>query len=207
MTEKQRRPQERGGKFAGYEDSTTHRAVARSLFESRAGTTCAQVAAQMGLAPATIRGWKADAAARGEPWRVQRRKLPELSGRVAQIADQHRMALAELGPNPTDAQKQQVEQGIADTTAAEARALVVRRHRAEWGVVRQKLYEGIQSNDMDKVKLSKLAAETLSLGQAAERKAWGLDHAALGPSAEATIVVVERVEGDPRQAGGDAVGE
>ncbi|MGY4478623.1 hypothetical protein [Bradyrhizobium sp. USDA 3364] len=191
----EKRPQVRGGKFAGYVDSATHRATARALFEGKAGTTCAEVAAQMGLAESTIRHWKRDADKAGHPWRVQRRALPELSGRAAAIADQHQVRLEQMGADPTEEQKQKAERETADMVASEARAEVITRHRLEWQLVRRKLYEAIRSGDLAQIRLARDSAEAMDLMQKNERRAWGLDAVAFGPGGEAALVVVERVDG------------
>ena len=191
----EKRSQVRGGKFAGLEDSAKHRAVARALFESKAGVTCDQVATEMGVAASTVRKWKALAATGGSPWRTQRRKLPELSGRAAAIADQHQMYLEQMGADPTDEQQQQAERRTADMVASEARAEIITRHRLEWQIVRKKLYEAIRAGDLAQVRLARDSADAMDLMQKNERRAWGLDAVAFGPGGEAALVVVERVDG------------
>lgn len=64
---------------------------------------------------------------------------------------------------------------LAEAVAIEARAAVVDRHRREWGAVRNRLYQGLQQNKFDRLKEAKISAETMSIMQAGERKAWGLD--------------------------------
>lgn len=188
---------ERGGKFAPHEDATTHRAVARAIFEGKAGVTCEAVAAEIGLAASTIRKWKAEAAAAGAPWRVQRRALPHLSGRAAEIADKHTVTLAEMEAGLGDEHQHEAERRTADLVAADARAEVVTRHRIEWQLVRKVLYEAVKSRDLTQAKLAHNVASALELTQRAERRAWGLDSAALGPGCEAVTVVIERACAPP----------
>lgn len=64
---------------------------------------------------------------------------------------------------------------LGEAAAIEARASVLSRHRLEWGAVRNRVYAGLQQNKFDKLKEGKIAAEALSIIQAGERKAWGLD--------------------------------
>jgi hypothetical protein len=59
--------------------------------------------------------------------------------------------------------------------AIEARATVLDRHRRELNLPRQRIYAALNEGDFNKAKLAKISAETLSIVQAAERKAWGLD--------------------------------
>lgn len=68
--------------------------------------------------------------------------------------------------------------------AIAARAQVIDRHRRELNHPRQRIYAALQENDFNKAKLAKISAETLSILQAAERKAWGLDGA--------TVIVVQQ---------------
>lgn len=201
MDGKSKRAQERGGRFAAYESDETPRVVARALYESQAGRTIADVSKEMGIPEGTLRRWKSESAKTGSPWRVQRRALPELSGRAATIADQHRVTLAEMGIAPTDAQKQEAERLVADMVAAEARAAVATRHRQEWQLVRKALYEAIQSGDAARARLARDIAETMETTQRNERRAWGLDAEALGPGRDDLVVMVERHEAPGSEAG------
>ncbi|MBR0882906.1 hypothetical protein JQ608_38450 [Bradyrhizobium liaoningense] len=193
------KPQERGGKFARVEFGPEHRATARALFEGRPGTTIEEVALEIGAAPSTVRRWKFESAKAGRPWRAARHKAPALAGRAGEIANQHAMRIAELGPAADGEQAHQAaEIATADQVAAELRATVIDRHRKEWSAPRKLAYDAIQKAATDPVtayeraKLAKITAETLQIVQASERKAWGLDQQALGPDAEGVVVVVER---------------
>jgi hypothetical protein len=182
----------RAGKFTRDEASASHRAVARAIYEAKAGTTCEQVATEIGVATSTVRRWKSEALSAGFPWRTQRRRLPELSGRAANIADRHQLVLAEMSTELSEAQKYGAERQVADMIAAEARAAVVTRHRSEWMAVRATLYKALQAGDATQARVARDLAEAMELMQKNERRAWGLDSEALGPGRESTVVIVDR---------------
>lgn len=86
--------------------------------------------------------------------------------------------------------------------AAERVAAVVSRHRDEPQAARERVYAGLKAHKAavakeDKVlafedlKAAKIAAETLAIIQAMERKAWGLDQT----EAKTPTVVIERSYG------------
>ncbi len=195
----EKRPDERGGRYTRAEFTAEHRAVARALFESQPGTTIVEVATQIGAAPPTVRRWKSQASAAGMPWRAARHKAPEMTGRAGEIANSHRMRLAELGPAADDERAQrEAEIATADWHAAQLRAAVIDRHRLEWSAPRKIIYDAIKkvaegdtAGGLERAKMAKIAAETLTLVQAGERRSWGLDAAALGECG-GTVVVIER---------------
>lgn len=67
----------------------------------------------------------------------------------------------------------------AEKSAVELRAELIERHRTEWRAARSLLYRSMRigktATGFDAAKFSKISAETLSIIQAGERKAWGLD--------------------------------
>ncbi|NTS31355.1 hypothetical protein HQ945_08820 [Phyllobacterium sp. BT25] len=95
----------------------------------------------------------------------------------------------------------EVARELADQTAAELRAQVLARHRAEWNPVRALLYRGIHERNVDVVRLAKIAGETLQLVQVGETRSWGLNEAARGADAAGVIVVIDR--DDEADATGD----
>lgn len=58
--------------------------------------------------------------------------------------------------------------------AAEAKADVIRRHKAEWDRHKVIMDEALQNLDFDRAKLAKITAETLKIRQDGERRAWGI---------------------------------
>ena len=67
----------------------------------------------------------------------------------------------------------------AEKSAVELRAALIERHREEWKHSRARLYAAIneakKARGFDSAKFAKIISETLTLIQAGERKAWGLD--------------------------------
>lgn len=58
--------------------------------------------------------------------------------------------------------------------AAEAKAAVIQRHKAEWDEHKRHIMEALEEGNFDKAKLAKITAETLKIRQDGERKAWGI---------------------------------
>lgn len=58
--------------------------------------------------------------------------------------------------------------------AADAKAAVIMRHKAEWEQHQQLIRQAVESGDFDAAKLAKITAETIKIRQEGERKAWGI---------------------------------
>lgn len=58
--------------------------------------------------------------------------------------------------------------------AADAKAAVILRHKAEWEQHQQLIRQAVESGDFDAAKLAKITAETIKIRQEGERKAWGI---------------------------------
>lgn len=58
--------------------------------------------------------------------------------------------------------------------AADAKAAVITRHKAEWEEHSRHIAEALREGDFEKAKLAKITAETLKIRQEGERKAWGI---------------------------------
>ena len=58
--------------------------------------------------------------------------------------------------------------------AADAKAAVILRHKAEWEQHQQLIRQAVESGDIDAAKLAKITAETIKIRQEGERKAWGI---------------------------------
>jgi len=59
------------------------------------------------------------------------------------------------------------------------RAAVVERHKREWDEHMKLIDQAIADQDFDFAKLAKITSETIRIRQDGERKAWGLDDAAI----------------------------
>ena len=58
--------------------------------------------------------------------------------------------------------------------AADAKAAVILRHKAEWEQHQQLIRAAVENGDFDAAKLAKITAETIKIRQEGERKAWGI---------------------------------
>ena len=58
--------------------------------------------------------------------------------------------------------------------AAEAKAAVIMRHKAEWDRHQSLIDEALGDGDFEKAKLAKITAETIKIRQECERKVWGI---------------------------------
>lgn len=190
----------RGGKFTQFEESHKHRAACRAMYEATPGMTISAVSRETGVAEGTLRKWKHEAAKASVPWRPARHRLPDLAGVAGELANKFETKMSELGkPVSDEAAAREAELATSARHAAEVRAQLIRRHRGEWSGPRQILYsaiknvaEGDVAEGLERAKMAKIASETLTLVQAGERRAWGLDHQSLGPDAEGVVVVIER---------------
>lgn len=58
--------------------------------------------------------------------------------------------------------------------AADAKAAVIQRHKAEWDKHQALIDDALSEGSFDKAKLAKITAETIKIRQEGERKAWGI---------------------------------
>lgn len=79
---------------------------------------------------------------------------------------------------------------VAADFAVDVRAQVLDRHRKEWAAPRKIAYDAIAKGDFERAKLAKISAETLTLIQAGECRAYGIKPDDKGDGR--TVVVVER---------------
>lgn len=177
------------------------KAAARALFEGQPGATCETVAGEIGVPVSTVRRWKAEGA-----WKPAVKKLPELSARAGALADSFKAKMSELGkPMDDEVAAAEVAREVATEFAVNVRAQVLDRHRKEWAAPRKIAYEAIAKSDFERAKLAKISAETLTLIQAGECRAYGIK-----PDDKAddrTIVVVDRdgvSDSGETSTGGDA---
>jgi hypothetical protein len=188
-------PRARGGvssrdkRPGGTEDpGTDRRATARALYEGVPGTTCESVAKETGVPVGTVRRWKAT-----DDWKPARRAIQNLSARAGELANSFKTKMTDLGkPLSDEIAAAEAAKELSEQFAVDVRAQLIDRHRKEWSAPRKIIYEAVQSGDLDKAKLGKIAAETLMLIQTGECRAYGMDQAARGADAARTVVVIDR---------------
>lgn len=159
------------------------------MYEGIPGSTCESVAAEIGVPVGTVRRWKAE-----QGWIPAVRALPELSARAGALADSFKRKMSELGkPLDDEVAAAEAARELSAELVTDVRAQVIDRHRKEWAAPRKIAYEAIQRSDFERAKLAKISAETLTLIQAGECRAYGIKPDDKGN--ERTVVVVER-DGD-----------
>lgn len=156
------------------------------MFESQPGATCESIAAEVGVPVGTVRRWKAE-----DGWKPAIKALPEMSARAGALADSWKLKMSEIGkPLDDEVAAAEAARDLAVDLAVDVRAQVIDRHRKEWAAPRKIAYEAIQKGDFERAKLAKISAETLTLIQAGECKAFGITPESKGDGR--TVVVVER---------------
>lgn len=171
------------------------RAAARALFEAVPGATCESVGAEVGVPVGTVRRWKAEGG-----WKPAKKQLPELSARAGALADSWTKKMSDLGkPLDDEVAAAEAAREVAVDVQVDVRAQVIDRHRKEWAAPRKIAYEAIQRSDFERAKLAKISAETLTLIQAGECRAFGITAEGRGADAR-TVVVVERDDAAPAAA-------
>jgi hypothetical protein len=172
-------------------------AAARIMYEGTPGMTLAMVAEKVGIGKSTAGDY-----ASAQKWK-KKYKNGEVTKEALELADTYKSTVADLGPEVTPDQKSEVIKQIADDDAIAKRAELLARHRREWAAPRAMSAEAVQSRDLDPIKafdrakLAKITAETLSIVQNGERKAWGLD---VGELPAGSVVIIERpVKNELRQ--------
>lgn len=85
--------------------------------------------------------------------------------------------------------------------AAERKAAVIMRHKAEWDRHYVIMDEALENKDFNAAKLAKITAETLKIRQDGERRAWGIqDKSESGPAAPVRAEVRLDLSGQSPQA-------
>jgi hypothetical protein len=176
------------------EDMAGRRAAARALFEGQPGATIDTVAAAVGVDHKLIRSWKAEG-----KWVVATRPAAGLSARAGELANKFKVRMSELGKSLSDeVAAAEASREVAQEFATDVRAEVLDRHRKEWAAPRKVAYEALQqagkgdiAGGFERAKLAKITAETLTLVQVGECRAYGIGHDARAGDGQ-TVVVVER---------------
>jgi len=186
------------------EDMAGRRASARALFEGQPGATVDTVAAAVGVDPKLVRSWKSEG-----KWVVATRAAAGLSARAGELANKFKVRMSELGkPLSDEVAASEASREVAQEFAADVRAEVLDRHRKEWAAPRKVAYEALQqagkgdiAGGFERAKLAKITAETLTLVQVGECRAYGINHDARAGDGQ-TVVVVERGAAAPAVAPG-----
>lgn len=167
-------------------------AAARALFEGKPYTTIDSVAKECGVLPYWVRRWH-----REQAWAKASRALPGLSAMAAVAADKFKTKMSELGkPLDDETAAAEAAKEVSTEFAVDLRSGVLDRHRKEWAAPRKIAYEAVQKGDFERAKLAKITAETLTLIQSGECRAYGITQDARGADAQ-TVVVVERGGAQP----------
>jgi AcrR family transcriptional regulator len=186
------------------EDLARRRAAARALFEGQPGATLDTVAAEVGVEVKMVRAWKG-----AGKWSPAPKAMPNLSARAGQLADAFKVRMSQLGKPLTDeVAAAEAAREASEEFAVDVRAEVLSRHRKEWAAPRKVAYEALQqagkgdvAGGFERAKLAKITAETLTLVQVGECRAYGLNHDARSAD-DRTVVVVERGAAAPAVATG-----
>lgn len=166
--------------------------LARKLWEGKPYSDFNSVAAEAGVLPYWVRRWKREGG-----WAKASRAVPGFSAMVAAAADNMKVRMSELGkPLDEGVATQEAAKEAALEFAVDVRAQVLDRHRKEWAAPRKIAYDAIQKGDFERAKLAKISAETLTLIQSGECRAYGINHETRAADSQ-TVVVVERGGGEP----------
>lgn len=192
------------------DDLAARRAAARALFEGQPGSTIETVAAEVGVEAKLVKAWKAEG-----KWVVSTRAAAGLSARAGELANNFKVKMSELGkPLSDEVAASEAAREVGQEFAVDVRAEVLSRHRKEWSAPRKVAYEALQqaqkgdiAGGFERAKLAKITAETLTLVQVGECRAYGINHDARAGDGQ-TVVVVERGTAAPAApAGTDDGGE
>ena len=173
-----------------------HLVAATAMAAAMPGVTAKAAAEELGVSTASMR--------RRVPNIEKPRLMPQskITDRARDVVARVNMTAEELGADLTDAaQAQAVAAKVADGIAVDLTANVMERQRKEWSVPRKLLYDAIQSGQQpgavvdetfNKLKLAKIAAETVSILHLGERLAHGIKPSEL----ERPSVLIDRGDGD-----------
>jgi hypothetical protein len=180
----------------GPEPSADLMAAARVIYEGQPYSTHASVGAEVGIPMYWVRRW-----CRLQEWKKSKVGIPDMSSRAATLANSFQKKMSDLG-KPMDDVTAAAEAAaeFSRDTAIGVRARVLDRHRTEWSAPRNIAYNAIKKATgptadvaaaFEMAKLAKITAETLSLVQAGECRAYGITADAKSGDAP-TAVLVER---------------
>lgn len=184
----------RGGRYVPVKAKTSQKVAARALYEGEPGSTCLSVATELKVPVGTVRRWKSEDAAQGVMWKSVARTIHDLSGRAGALANTFETKMSELGkPMSDEVAVQEAAKEVSIGFATDVRAAILDRHRKEWAAPRALAYKAMKGEgNFEVAKLAKISAETLTLIQAGECRAYGMDQAARGADANKTLVLIDR---------------
>lgn len=169
--------------------------AARALYESSPETQRDDIAREFGVSVATL-----DRRIQAEGWRKATFSTAAMTERAHELADRMSARAAEDlaasganidslvdAPALPEETKQKLYHEFRDEVGAEERARLLKRHREEWILPRNIVYQAVANKDFESAKLAKITTEILKNIQDGERKAWGLDR-----TPEDRMVVIER---------------
>lgn len=162
--------------------SPERRATARVLYEGDPKATIESVAKATGVTMKLVQRWRAEDAELGKPWQKAQARLPDLAGRAAEAADALGTTIEQTGQSlATPAEAAAVASQAAERFAVDLRGKVLERHRIEWAGPRKLAYRALQQADtgdtekaFSTARVAKILSETLTLVQAGERTAHGI---------------------------------
>lgn len=168
-------------------------AAARAMYESMPGANFDMLAKELGTNAPRLRKWKQMDAERGIEWKRNAfRSIPQLAEKAHELANTFTASMASRGKPMTDeVARNEALQELSEHHAVNQRAMLIDRHRTEWNAPRKLSYEAVKAGDFDKAKLAKITAETLTLIQGGECRAWGIDTATRGQGG-GTVVTIDR---------------
>lgn len=149
-------------------EQSVMRDAARELYESTPATF-EQVGADLGVSGRTVKRWAAADGGWSKP------SGPEITARAQEAADRIKTAVADLGPQASEEERQAVVAQLRTDAAVDQRAAILARHRSEWGIVRGLVAEAVRGRDPVKAKMAVDVGRALELTQRGEARAWGMD--------------------------------
>jgi len=183
-------------------------AAARAMYETMPGATFELLAKELGTNAPRIRKWKQKDADRGIEWKRNAFKaIPELASKAHELADTFKASMAARGKPMTDeVAKNEAQQELTEQHAVNQRAMLIDRHRQEWAAPRKLAYEAVNTGNFDRAKLAKITAETLTLIQGGECRAWGIDPATRGQGGGTVLTIDRGLPGAPAETIEDEAG-
>ena len=178
-------------------------AAARVIFEGQPYSTLESVGAEVGCPTYWVRRWH-----RLQSWKKAKVGIRDMSSRAGTLADNFKRKMSELGKplDDTTAAAEAAAEYSRDE-AVSARARVIDRHRTEWSAPRNIAYNAIKKASgpnadipaaFEMAKLAKITAETLSLVQAGECRAYGITTEAKTGDAPTAVLVERSVPSEAR---------
>lgn len=176
------------------------KATARALWEGIPNSSVASVSAELKVSEHQLQKWKREGG-----WVKTHHRMPGMSARAQAVADTYTEKVAEAvgatgEPSTSPVVTEAAQQAVSDGFAVDVRGQLLNRHRQEWQAPRKLAYDAIKVAGtpgadpvaaFEKAKLAKITAETLTLIQSGELRAYGMKPGDI----DAGAVVIERTDG------------